>query len=145
MRGKLSYTAQQWNLKVQQHARSSATFSGFIFFFFYGANAVSCRQEIHVTEILASASLLPSSPSLHQCVTSAGSGKTDIYQMCVCRQTHPRMRVRTHTHAHEPNLGQRAIKISTKSCALPWRCNENNSNRCGMPIGVCYTFYGGCS
>lgn len=39
----------------------------------------------------------------------------------------------THTHApRAPNLGQRSIKISTKSCALPRRCNENNSNGYGM-------------
>lgn len=113
-------------------------------YFFSGVNTVSCRQEIHVTEILASTTFLPSSPSLHQCVTSsAGSRKTDIYQTLF--HTHTRANAYAGTHTHTPNLGQRAIKISTKSCALPWRCNENNSNRCGMPIGVCYTFHGGCS
>lgn len=55
-----------------------------------------------------------------------------------------KMLYRTHTHARTPNLGQRVIKISTKSCALLWRCKENNSNRCGMPEGMLlYTFLGG--
>lgn len=74
--------------------------------------------------------------ALHFC--SIPSMVNVVLQLTMVRLTHIRR-----THACTPNLGQRSIKISTKSCALPWRCNENNSNEFWMLTSLCYTFHSG--
>lgn len=93
----------------------------------------SCSGENYVAQF---------SPSLHQSVSSAGGGKTDIHQThpILQKSTHTRRHRRTRIHQHVPNLGQTAIKISTKSCAMRRWGRENNRNGCGMPTGLCYTF-----
>lgn len=74
--------------------------------------------------------------ALHFC--SIPSMVNVVLQLTMVRLTHIRR-----THACTSNLGQRSIKISTKSCALPWRCNENNSNEFWMFTSLCYTFHSG--
>lgn len=54
-------------------------------------------------------------------------------ELTVVRLTHIR-----HARMCAPNLGQRSIKISTKSSALLWRCKENNLNEYGMLTMLCY-------